>query len=96
MVMHVLLHVCHSCTLVSQPPQHARDAKFCLAGGCKLLLQHFRPGVALEDGYKLVSKIFKIKANDLLDMYVNHAFTIDMIDALWSLSVLGAGRCIGV
>ena len=92
MVMYLLLHVCHSCTLASQPPQHARDARSCLAGGCKLLLQHFRPSVALEDqdrddGHKLVSEIFKIKANDLLDLYLNYDFTIDMIEQVVRLDL---------
>lgn len=68
----------------------AHPGKQPASGGCKLLLGHFRPGVALdnldrEDGFKLVSEVFKIKANDLVDLYVNHDFTMDMIDKLWRI-----------
>ena len=62
--------------------RHGHTFVACLPGGCKLLLRHFRPSVALEDldrddEYKLVSEIFKIKANDLLD-HVNGEIIVEV------------------
>ncbi len=60
---------------------------FVLVGGCKWLLRNFRPQVTLhdldrDDGFKLVSEQFKIRGNDLLDLYLNHDFTVEIIGAL--------------
>ena len=35
-----------------------------------------------DDGFKLVSEQFKIRGNDLLDLYLNHDFTVEIIGAL--------------
>ena len=59
----VILHVLHISAMLHAP-------LILPAGGCEMLLKNFRPQMVLDDldrddGFKLVSGVFKIKANDL-------------------------------
>jgi len=66
------------------------------AGICKCLITWFKPDVNTEDlnqkdGYQLCSQLFKVKANEILDLVLHHGFTREAVGQLRTLKTKEQG-----
>ncbi|KAL0033300.1 hypothetical protein WJX77_002388 [Trebouxia sp. C0004] len=67
-----------------------------MTGICKCLTDWFQPGTNTEhltqkDGYQMCSKLFKVRANDILDLILHHGFTKEAVGQLRSLKTKDQG-----
>ncbi|DBA81988.1 TPA: hypothetical protein ACH3X1_007691 [Trebouxia sp. C0004] len=76
--------------------QTAHPGAEIMTGICKCLTDWFQPGTNTEhltqkDGYQMCSKLFKVRANDILDLILHHGFTKEAVGQLRSLKTKDQG-----